>query len=129
MMVVSNKNAGCFENMSLWECGYTLCIDVCKLVEDSHKNDDVLTQRLKSVATVVPLELSKSSSYKIGKQHIKFLRSAFVNSKQLSTMLMLCHDMNYVQTQDFLMLNSKINILSSKLWKYIKFCERKVRCR
>jgi four helix bundle protein len=116
-----------FSKMAVWEGGYNLCLEICRVADDAEDKNDVMVQRLKSTAASIPLDLSKSGSYRLGKQYVRFLRSAFVSTKQLATLLMICHDLRYIQTEKFLDLNSKINIYSSKLLKYIKFCEKKRR--
>ncbi|MBW2971868.1 four helix bundle protein [Candidatus Woesearchaeota archaeon] len=128
-MEVSGKNASAFRNMAVWEGGYNVCIDVCRTADQCSESNNVLVQQLKSVATQIPLNLSKSASYKLGKQYVRHLRGAFVSSKQLETLLLICHDLNYIHTEKFLDLNSKLNMFSTKLWKYIKYSERKLKSR
>jgi hypothetical protein len=76
---------------------------------------------------LVILEISKAAAYRPGRKYLNSLRSAFVSARQLTTLLMLCHDLNYVNTDKYLDLNSKINMFSSKLWKFMKYTERKLR--
>ncbi|MBU2560669.1 MAG: four helix bundle protein [Nanoarchaeota archaeon] len=128
-MEVSGSGASAFRNMAVWEGGYNVCIEVCRTADQCSEKNNAQVQQLKSAATLIPLNLSKSASYKIGRQYIRHLRGAFVSTKQLETLLLICHDLNYIQTERFLDLNSKLNIFSSKLWKYIKYSERKLRNR
>ena len=123
------STASAFRNMAVWEGGYNMCLEICRIADGFSDQNNAVTQQLRSAATLVPLNLSRSASYRLGRQYIRHLRSAFVASKQLSTVLMLCHDLNYMNTDQFLDLNSKVNIFSSKLWKYIKYSERKLKQR
>jgi four helix bundle protein len=125
--VSSMSTVSTFCNMAVWESGYTVCLEICRAADHFSEKDGTLTQQLKMTATEIPKSLSKSASYKVGKKYIRHLREAFVSSKQLATLLMLCHDLNYMPTDKFLDLNSKVNIFSSKLWKYIKYSEKKMR--
>lgn len=127
-MEIPKSCASNFCNMAVWEGGYNVCVDFCRTADQLDKENHVV-QQMKSTATQIPLQLSTSASFKLGRQYLKHLRSAFVTSKQLETVLMLCHDLNYIPTEKFLDLNSKLNIFSSKLWKYIKYSERKLRQR
>jgi len=125
---VPKSCASSFCNMAVWEGGYNVCIDVCRIADHLDKENNIV-QQLRSTATLIPLHLSTSASFRLGRQYIKHLRTAFISSKQLETVLMLCHDLNYIPTEKFLELNSKLNIFSSKLWKYIKYSERKLKQR
>ena len=128
-MQVSAPSASTFRNMAVWEAGYNVCLDICRAADQFTAQDNTITQQLRGIATQVPLNLSRSASYKPGKKYLRFLKASFVSTKQLSTLLMLSHDLNYMNTEKFLELNSKVNIFSSKLWKYIHFIERKVKQR
>jgi len=126
-MEVSGNSAASFRNMAVWEGGYNLCLDFCRAVDNSENKSNGLMQQLKTVAAQVPLNLAKSASYKPGKQYVRHLRNTFVSTKELGTLLLICHDLNYMNTEKFLDLNTKVNTFSSKLWKYIKYNERKAR--
>jgi four helix bundle protein len=127
-MEVSKSCASSFCNMAVWESGYNVCVDVCRMADSLDKDNNVV-QQLRSTASQIPLHLSTSASFRLGRQYIRHLRTAFVSSKQLETILMLCHDLNYIPTEKFLETNSKLNVFSSKLWKYIKYSERKLKQR
>jgi four helix bundle protein len=134
-IVVSNKpeslgsSAAEFRNLAVWEGGYNLCLEICKIADSLEDRDNEVVQQLKSNAVLIPLHLSKSASYRLGRQYIRNLRNAFISTKQTMTLLLLCHDLNYIQSDRFLDLNSKLTTFSSKLWKYIKYSERKLRSR
>jgi four helix bundle protein len=128
-MEVSNSGAANFRNMAVWEAGYNVCLDICRTADQIGDKDNNVIQQLRAAASSIPLELSKSASYRPGRRYIKSLKNAFIATKQSATLLMLCHDLNYLTTEKYLDLNSKVNIFSSKLWKFIKYTERKVRQR
>lgn len=128
-MEVNGRNVSAFRNMAVWEGGYNVCLDICRSIDKSeHKNDPIM-QQLKSGATQIPINLARAASFKIGKQYMRHLRGAFVSAKQLETLILLAHDLNYLPTERFLDLNSKLNQYGSKLWKYIKYTDRKIRSR
>ncbi len=128
-MKVSGPTAARFRNMAVWEGGYNISLDICRAVDQNENRNDEILRQLKAAATQIPLSLSKGASYKPGKQYLRHLRNTFVSTKQLETLLLLAHDLNHINTERFLDLNSKLNEFSSKLWKYIKYTERKARKR
>jgi four helix bundle protein len=123
------SSAAEFRNLAVWDGGYNICLDICKTADDLADRNNEVVQQLKSAAVLIPLHLSKSASYRLGRQYIRNLRNAFISTKQTMTLLLLCHDLNYLPSDRFLDLNSKMTTFSSKLWKYIKYSERKLRQR
>ena len=128
-MEVSGANASAFRNMAVWEGGYNVCLDICRAVDQSEHKDDPILHQLKSGAMQIPMNLARAASFKVGKQYSRHLRQAFISTKQLETVILLSHDLNYISTEQFLDINSKLNSYSSKLWKYIKYTERKVKAK
>jgi four helix bundle protein len=126
-MELSPSGASAFRNMAVWECAYNLCLDVCRVADGFEDQNNSLTQKLREVATSIPLDLSAGGSFRMGRNYITALKKSFVASKQLSTLVFLCHDLGYIPTEKFMDLNSKITIFSTKLFKYLRFCEKKLR--
>ena len=121
----SALSAAAFRNMAVFEGGYNVCINICKAADQFQSNNDMIVRELQHFAMQVPLNLSRSASYKQGKNYLRFLKCAFLSTKQLSTLLMLCHDMNYISADKFLTLNNNVSQFSSKLLRYIRFVEAK----
>jgi four helix bundle protein len=128
-MEVSNSGARNFQNMAVWEAGYNVCLEICRAADNLPDKENAVVQQLRGAASTIPLELSKSASFKPGRRYLMFLKNSFVSTKQLGTLLMLCHDLNYLPTEKFMDLNGKVNVFSSKLWKFIKYTERRIRQR
>jgi four helix bundle protein len=126
---LSSSGAAEFRNMAVWEGGYNLCLDICKAADSTPEKGNEVVQQLKSAAVLIPINLSKSASFKLGRQYIRNLRNAFIATKQTTTLLLLCNDLGYLPSDKFLDLNSKLTTFSSKLWKYIKYSERKLKQR
>ncbi|MFC1741132.1 four helix bundle protein [Nanoarchaeota archaeon] len=123
---VSSSGASAFRNMAVWEGGYNLCLDICR-ESDNFDQNNVITQELKSAAIELPINLSKAASFKLCKQYLRHLKRAYVSTKQLTTLLLLCNDLNYIPSERFLDLNSKLNRYSEKLMKFIRFNQRKLK--
>lgn len=114
-----------FRTMAVRECGYTLCLDVCKAA-DSLKTDNEITSQLRTRAIRIPEHLMKGVLRHPTRRSIHNLKGAYISARYITNLLMLCHDLNYMDTDSFLKLNSKVNIFCAKMNKFIRFSARKV---
>jgi four helix bundle protein len=133
MSVVINKKmqvssgASAVRNMAVWEGGYNICVEVCRAADKSGDQSNAVIQQLKNAATAIPMNLAKGASFRLGRQYIRSLKSSYVSAKQAATLLLLCHDLGYVETEEFLDLNSKLNEFATKLKKFIRFSQKRYR--
>ncbi|MBW2967372.1 four helix bundle protein [Candidatus Woesearchaeota archaeon] len=111
--------------MAVRECGYQLCLDMCRAADTHISKDNEIANRLRATAISLPNSLAKGVSRRPDRKRIRNLKQAYVASRQLSTLLMLCHDLNYIPTEEFLKMNSMVNIFSAKLNRFIRFSIRK----
>jgi four helix bundle protein len=122
----SSSGATALQNLAVWEGGYNSCLEVCREA-DRFDQANVITQQLKTTATTTILHLSRTASYRLGKQYIRSLKDSYVSTKQMTTLLLLCHDLGYTSTEKFLELNSRLNEFAAKLLKYTRYCQKKRR--
>lgn len=125
---MNSSGASAFQKLAVWEGGYNVSLDICR-ESDSYDQSNVITHQLKSAATGTILHLSKAASLKLGRQYVRSLRDAYISTKQMATLLLLCHDLSYTNTESFLALNRKLNEFSGKLFKYTRYCQKKLRKR
>ncbi len=123
-----NQGVSAFRKLAVWEGGYNVCLDVCREADRFDQNN-VITQQLKTAGTSTILHLSKSASFRVGRQYVRSLKDAYISVKQMTTLLLLCHDLGYIDTDSFLRLNSKLTEFGAKLYKYANYCQKKVRVR
>ncbi|MBW2965102.1 four helix bundle protein [Candidatus Woesearchaeota archaeon] len=125
---LNSSGASAFQKLAVWEGGYNVSLDVCR-ESDRYDQSNVITHQLKSAATSTILHLSKAASLKLGRSYVRALKDAYISTKQMATLLLLCHDLGYTSTDSFLTLNRKLNEFSAKLFKYTRFCQKKLRKR
>ena len=123
---VSSSGASAFQKLAVWEGGYNVCLDVCREA-DRFDQANVITRQLKEAATATILHLSKTASFRLGRQYVRSLKDAYVTTKHMTTLLLLCHDLGYTNTDRFLELNSKLNEFAGKLYKYTRYCQKKLK--
>lgn len=115
-----------FQNMAVWECGYTVCVDVCKAADKFLDKTDPLHFKIKNLSIAIPMTLSRCQKAKPTKAQIRALNSVMITTNQLNTLLMLSRDLEHIPFDEFLELNNKIKIFSAKLGKLIKFRKQKL---
>ncbi|NQU78563.1 four helix bundle protein [Candidatus Woesearchaeota archaeon] len=125
---ISRSAIAKFRSIAVWEIGYNLCLSLCRAADASQKYNPII-DALRMGAAEIPVNLSKSASFRKGRKHLMYLRAAFISTKKLSTLLMLCHDLGYIPSDQFIHLNSKVNDFSTKLFKYIKYTSRKIKAK
>lgn len=118
------KAAESFRNMAVRECGYNLCLDMCRAADTM--KEDQFSVKIKATALSIPMNLSKGTG-RVNRHRLRYLRAAYGASRQLSTLLMLSHDLNYLPTEEYLDLNSKANIFAAKLHKFIRYSSKKLK--
>ena len=118
-----------FKRLPLWVGCYELTIDICKLAEEhEHKDNEVLRQ-LSRAAVAIPGSLAKCSSYRIGRNYVRNLREACVNTRELALLLLVGYELDYISSEKFADFNSRLGKFSKSLFRYTKRCENKVRRR
>ena len=110
--------------IAVWEIGYSVCLDLFKLVSKFPVNEDNgLSLQIKRIATSLPLKLSRINSYK--KHCLKILKSIRQSLKELDILILLAYDLEYIRKEEYLQIHSDITSFSEKLLKYSMYIYKK----
>ena len=112
-----------FRRLPIWASSYDLTIDICRLAEGRECEE---MRELARTAIQIPKAISKSASFSMGRNHIRHMRNTFMLTRQLGVMLLLCYQLDKISSEKYIELNSKTNILSKKMFRYIRSCQRKM---
>lgn len=124
LIVANKKSIHGVGKIAVWEIGYSVCLDLFKLVSKFPVNEDNgLSLQIKRIATSLPLKLSRINSYK--KHCLKILKSIRQSLKELDILILLAYDLEYIRKEEYLQIHSDITSFSEKLLKYSMYIYKK----
>jgi hypothetical protein len=116
---------GARSKVPLWDAGYELSLNIFR-ISDQIDDKGSIAEHLRTNALTILFELSKVSP-KASKTGIKRMRQSLIAAQRLAMLMMFVHDLNYVDTERYLKVNTDINMFSTKLKRVIRYKERKIK--
>lgn len=116
-----------FRRLPLWVSCYELSIEICRITENHENQESEVLKQLARTALNIPTGFARSASFRLGRNYIRSLRRTFVDTRELAMMLLLCYELEYVSSEKFADLNSKLTIFAKKLGRHIRKTQRRYR--
>ncbi len=111
-----------YNNYSVWRKSHELVVFIyCKIVPhfpESEKYD--LTRQLKRAAYSVPINMVEGSGRNSEKDFVHFLDISLGSILELEYCCLLAKDLEYLDLQNYELLNRKVNDIKAMLIKLIK---------
>ena len=85
--------------------------------------------QLQRSATSVVLNIVEGASNRSNKVFFNHLQYSYASSKEVEVLLMLAHDLNYIDKDIFVVLSKQLEELKANLFQFMKSVEKEVRLR
>ena len=114
-----------YKNLDVWQLSYQLTLKMYKVTENFPKSEqNNLTSQIRRASTSIPLNIAEGTSRFTKKSYLQFLQYAYGSIKELQVLLDLSKDLNYIKKESYNELNEDMDILSRKLFVFMKTVER-----
>ena len=113
-----------YKNMEIFKLGYGFCLEVYKILDNlPEKEKDNLTSQLRRAATSIPVNIAEGSVKKSYREFLNFLNYSYGSCKEIDVLLMMCHDLGYINKKEYGKIFSKLDELMAKLFSFMKNIE------
>ena len=113
-----------YKNMEIFEIGYSLALDIHRLLDrfPDKEKDNIISQMRRAV-TSIPLNIAEGSVKKSNKEFLNFLSYSYGSAKELDVLLSMSKDLNYISEEEYEDLFVKLDKLMAKLFGFMKNIE------
>ncbi|MBL7055796.1 four helix bundle protein [Candidatus Woesearchaeota archaeon] len=113
-----------YKKMEIFQLGYSLTVDVIKLVEKlPDKEKDNIASQMRRAVTSIPVNIAEGSVKKSQKEFLNYLSHAYGSAKELEVLLMLCRDLRYIPIKTFDRIHNDLDKLMAKLFGFMENIE------
>ena len=107
-----------FKKYDIWQLSHELTLEVYKITSSFPKEEVFgLTSQIRRAVSSIPTNISEGCGRNSDKEFNQFLNIALGSASETEYLLILSKDLNYVESDDFEIYNSKINLIKSKIYK------------
>lgn len=106
-----------FKKYDVWELSHKFTLEIYRITNDFPKEELYgLTSQIRRASLSIPTNISEGCGRSSDKEFNQFLNIALGSALETEYLLLLSKDLNYIQTDVFLNLESKINEIKSKIY-------------
>lgn len=111
-----------FEDLEVWKLSMELCTEIYKLTNtELFSKDFGLKDQIRRSAISIPSNISEGYERDGKNQFLYFLAIAKGSSGELRTQLKIALNLEYINEQEFNILNDKCTVTSKQLSGFIKY--------
>lgn len=115
-----------FNNLEIYHLAYDFVLMIYKnttsFPESENKN---ITSQIRRATVSIVLNIAEGSAKPSNRQFLQYLNVAYASSKEVEVLLNLCNDLEYLSNDDFTSLREKQEILTAKLFLFLRGLESK----
>ena len=106
-----------FKKYDVWELSHKFTLEIYRITSVFPKEELYgLTSQIRRASLSIPTNISEGCGRSSDKEFNQFLNIALGSALETEYLLMLSKDLDYIQTDVFLNLESKINEIKSKIY-------------
>lgn len=106
-----------FKKYDVWELSHKFTLEIYRITGVFPKEELYgLTSQIRRASLSIPTNISEGCGRSSDKEFNQFLNIALGSALETEYLLMLSKDLDYIQTDVFLNLESKINEIKSKIY-------------
>jgi four helix bundle protein len=110
-----------FKNLKVWTLAYAFTLKAYQLVGmlPSHERANIADQLLRA-ATSLPLNVAEGAGSRSNRIFLNFLNYAYNSGKEVEVLLMLCHDLHYIDAAQYADLAGALEEFKAHLYRFMK---------
>lgn len=106
-----------FKKYDIWDLSHKLTLEIYRITSVFPKEELYgLTSQIRRASMSIPTNISEGCGRSSDKEFNQFLNIALGSALETEYLLILSKDLGYIQEDVFLNLESKINIIKSKIY-------------
>jgi len=110
-----------FKKLQIWQRSHKLVLDVYKTTKDFPSSELYgLTNQIRRAAVSIPSNIAEGCGKEGQAEFARYLRIAMGSANELEYQLILSHDLQYIETQEFEDLIDEVNQLKRMLVTFVK---------
>ncbi len=110
-----------FRGLRVWEESHKLTLGIYKITKPFPKEEMFsLTNQIRPAALSVPSNIAEGCGRETQKDHAHFLQIALGSATEVDYQLLLAKDLNYLEINQYLEMNDKIDKIKRQLANLIK---------
>jgi len=113
---------GTHKDLDIWKESITLVTDIYTITKkfpDSEKF--ALSSQLQRAIVSVPSNIAEGAARQSDKEYLKHLYIASGSLAEVETQIIIANNLVYIEKQDIIIIEEKINILARKISSFIKY--------
>ncbi len=107
-----------FKKYDIWQLSHSIALEIYKITSNFPKEEIYgLTSQIRRAVASIPTNVSEGCGRNSDKEFNQFLNIALGSANETEYLLILSKDLKYIPEDLFSDLESKINIIKSKIFK------------
>src|SRR5690606_7599688 len=106
-----------FRNLKVWEKSHDLVLEIYK-IKFPQEELYGLSSQIRRAATSIPTNIAEGCGRGSDVDFKRFLQIAFGSASEVEYLLILCHDLEYIDQEAYFTLRVKLNA-SKKCWRLL----------
>lgn len=107
-----------FKKYDIWQLSHKFTLEIYKISSAFPKEELFgITSQIRRASASIPTNISEGCGRTSDKEFNQFLNIALGSANETEYLLILSHDLNYILTENFEILEKEINIIKSKIYK------------
>jgi len=112
---------GNFQKLRVWQLAKNLAVKIYKLTKSQNYSKDFgLKDQIQRAAVSIPANISEGDEFGSNKQSVRHFNIAKGSVAELQTLLIISHEINYIDLETRNSLENECNMISIMLNKLIK---------
>ena len=107
-----------FRKYEIWQLSHNFVLEIYLISKSFPKEEQFnITSQLRRAAASIPTNISEGCGRNSDKEFNHFLNIALGSTSETEYLIILCQDLNLIETENSIQLLEKINHIKSKIFK------------
>ncbi len=107
-----------FRKYGIWQLSHNFVLEIYSISKSFPKEEQFnIASQLRRAAASIPTNISEGCGRSSDKEFNHFLNIALGSTSETEYLIILCQDLNIIETQNSIQLLEKINHIKSKIFK------------
>lgn len=107
-----------FRKYEIWQLSHNFVLEIYSISKIFPKEEQFnITSQLRRAVTSIPTNISEGCGRNSDKEFNHFLNIALGSTSETEYLIILCQDLNLIETENSIQLLEKINHIKSKIFK------------
>ncbi len=116
-----------YKKLAVFKISYSFVLEVYRIAGTLPNYETMnLGDQLRRASTSVVLNICEGCGSSSDRVFFRYLERSYMSAKELSVILMLCKDLNYLSSKDFLRLDNDLEKLKILLYSFMSIFKKKI---